>query len=99
MNRDVDELPPLTRLRCQTPSFKKTAGKAVAYFPHIDYDERTPPSKAEASLMCRTNGVQCPIAASCLKLGQSIKADRGIWGGRVMVDGKELHTTKEETNG
>jgi len=49
--------------------------------------------------MCRTSGQMCPIAAQCLKLGLAIEAPQGVWGGRVLVDGKDYYKNKEETNG
>lgn len=92
MNDGIDELPPMTRLRCQIPVIKTVNGKEIVYFPHADYDERTPPSEAEADLMCRTTGQMCPLAAECLRLGKDLEAPVGVWGGRVLVDGKEQHT-------
>ena len=97
MNEAIDNLPPLTRLRCQTPELRTVGGKTVAYFQHMDYDERTPPSGVEADLMCKTSGVMCPLAAQCLRLGLALQADHGVWGGRTLVDGKDYN--KEETNG
>lgn len=71
----------------------------MAYYEHIDYDERTPPTEKEADLMCRTAGVMCPLAAYCLKLGLALEADQGVWGGRVLVDGKDYYARQtEETN-
>lgn len=99
MNDAIDDLPPLTRLRCQTPQIRDENGKAVAYFQHMDYDERTPPTEAEASLMCKTSGRMCPLAAQCLKLGLALEADLGVWGGRTLVDGEDYYQIKEETNG
>lgn len=91
MNDAIDNLPAMTRLRCQTPQEKTVGEKEVAFFQHLDYDERTPPTEREADLMCRTTGVMCPVAATCLKLGKALSADHGVWGGRVFVDGEELH--------
>jgi len=99
MNDAIDSLPPLTRLRCRSPQLRVVAGKEVAYLPHMDYDERTPPSKQEADLMCRTTGRMCPVAEQCLKLGLSIEADHGVWGGKVLVDGKQYYEHEEETHG
>lgn len=98
MNEAIDNLPSHSRLRCQNPEVHTKAGKEVIYFPHTDYDERTPPTEAEADLMCRTSGVMCPLAAHCLALGLSLNAPTGVWGGRVLVDGEEYNTHKEETN-
>lgn len=99
MNDAIDDLPPLSRLRCQNPEIRKTGGKEVAYFPHMDYDERTPPTEKEADLMCRTSGRKCPVAAQCLALGLAIAAPQGVWGGRVLVDGKDYYKhNKEETD-
>lgn len=100
MNDAIDDLPPLTRLRCQNPTVRKTGGKEVAYFEHMDYDERTPPTEREANLMCKTSGRMCPLAAQCLRLGLALEADHGVWGGRTLVDGRDYYKqNKEETNG
>lgn len=98
MNAAIDELPSMTRLRCQNPQVRKVGGKSVAYYQHMDYDERTPPNKATALAMCKTTGRMCPVAAQCLKLGQAIEADLGVWGGHVFVDGEDYYN-KEETHG
>ena len=99
MNDAIDDLPPFTRIRCMNPQIKKSGEKEIAYYEHIDYDERTPPSEKEADLMCRTAGVMCPLAEHCLKLGLALGAEQGVWGGRVLVDGKDYHVrNKEETN-
>ncbi len=99
LNDAIDEMPPLTRLRCQTPQIKKVKGKEIAYFQHMDYDERVPPTEREASLMCKTAGRMCPVAAQCLKAGLATEAGLGVWGGRVLIDGKDYYNTEEETNG
>lgn len=65
----------------------------------MDYDERTPPTEEEADLLCKTSGEPCPLAAYCLQLGLALEAPVGVWGGRVLVDGKEYHSNKEEING
>lgn len=44
--------------------------------------------------MCRTSGVMCPLAAECLRLGKALDAPAGVWGGRVLVDGKEQQDKK-----
>jgi hypothetical protein len=98
MNNAIDNLPPLTRLRCQNPQIKEVRGKDVAYFQHIDYDERTPPTEKEADLMCRTTGQMCPLVAECLKLGLALQADQGVWGSRVLVDGRDYYEHKEKIN-
>ncbi len=54
----------------------------------MDYDERVPPTAEEADLMCRTGGMKCPIAEQCLALGLALKAESGVWGGKVLVDGE-----------
>lgn len=95
-NTAIDNLPPLTRLRCQVPRVEKFNGKNIMYYPHMDYDERTPPTRAEAELMCRTSGRKCPLAAQCLKLGLALEADHGVWGGKTLVDGKVYNTKTEE---
>lgn len=91
MNDGIDNLPPLTRLRCQIPMTKTVGGKTVVHYPHTDYDERTPPQQNTADLMCKTSGRMCPLAEQCLKLGKVLEAPVGVWGGRVLVDGKEVH--------
>jgi Transcription factor WhiB. len=96
MNDAIDDLPPFTRLRCQNPQIREIRGKEVAYFEHADYDERTPPTEREADLMCRTAGVMCPLAAHCLKLGLTLGADQGVWGGRVLVDGVDYYARQSE---
>ena len=68
------------------------------HYAHMDYDERTPPTEAQAKLMCKTSGRMCPVAAQCLKLGLAIEASQGVWGGRVLVDGEDYYN-KEEMNG
>ena len=98
MNDAIDDLPPFTRLRCQNPQIREIRGKEVAYFEHADYDERTPPTEREADLMCRTAGVMCPLAKYCLKLGLALEADQGVWGGRVLVDGKDYYARQMEEN-
>ena len=97
MDEAIDSLPPQTRLRCRTPEIRTVAGKQVAYYPHMDYDERTPPSEETADLMCRTNGIMCPVAATCFANGLVLSPDHGVWGGRTIVDGKDYHK-KESTN-
>lgn len=99
MNEAIDNLPSHMRLRCQNPEVRQANGQEFLYFPHTDYDERTPPTEAEADLMCRTTGQMCPLAEYCLKLGLVLEAPVGVWGGRVLVDGEEYHTRKEEENG
>ena len=96
MNRQIDELEG-ERLRCQAPQVRQGKDRTLVYFPHTDYDERTPPTEAEADLMCKTRGVKCPLAAQCLRLGQAV-GDHGVWGGRVLVDGTDYYK-KEETHG
>ncbi len=88
MNDAIDDLPPFERLRCQTPQVRERDGKTIEYYPHVDYDERVPPTQAQANLMCRTAGVMCPLAEQCLKLGLALEAKTGVWGGRVLVDGE-----------
>lgn len=88
------------RVRCQIPELREKNGKKVAYFPHMDYDERTPPTEREADLMCRTKGVMCPLAELCLRLGTSFDDSHGVWGGRTIVDGKDYYArNKEESHG
>lgn len=100
MNRAIDALPPMTRLRCQNPTLALIHGKYATIFPHMDYDERTPPSERTAHKMCLTAGQMCPVTEECYDLGLAIGADHGIWGGRVLVDGKDYYAmNKEETNG
>lgn len=91
MNEAIDNLPSMVRLRCQNPEVKKTQSRPLLHFAHIDYDERTPPSEEQADLMCRSSGVMCPLAEMCLSLGLELEAPVGVWGGRVLVDGKEYH--------
>ena len=99
MNDAIDELPPFTRLRCQNAQTREKDGKTFAYYEHMDYDERTPPTEKEADLMCRTAGVMCPLAEYCLNLGLALGASQGVFGGRVLVDGKDYYArNKEETN-
>ena len=94
MNEQIDNLPPMVRLRCQSPEVRDKGGKTILYFPHVDYDERTPPNAAEADLMCKTAGRMCPIAATCLKLGLELEAPVGVWGGRTIVDGTDYNGGK-----
>jgi len=96
LDRAIDNLPQFTRLRCRSPEMKTIHGEEKLVFPHVDYDERTPPSEREADLMCRTNGIMCPVAAQCFASGLVQDAD-GVWGGRVLVDGKDYY--KKEKNG
>lgn len=91
LNDAIDELPPLTRLRCQVPVIKEQHGKTIEYYAHTDYDERTPPTERQAELMCKTNGIVCPVAELCNALGNAIEAPVGIWGGRVLVDGEDYY--------
>lgn len=93
MDAAVDKLPSMVRLRCQTPQVREEDGVDKAYFQHVDYDERTPPSPGEANLMCKTAGKMCPLAAQCLALGLALEADGGVWGGNTLVDGK-IYTPK-----
>jgi hypothetical protein len=97
LNDRIDELPPLTKLRCQIPEVKVLHGKTVEYYPHMDYDERIPPTEEQADLLCRTEGIMCPLAAYCNRAGMALEAPVGVWGGRVLVDGKDYYT-KEVTN-
>jgi len=73
------------------------AGKEVAFFPHMDYDERTPPTAAQADLMCRTAGKMCPVAEQCLKRGLASPDGNGVWGGKTLLDGK-IYNQKEEAH-
>lgn len=98
MNNEIDDLPPLVRLRCQSPQLRTVRGKNVAIFPHMDYDERTPPTEEEAALLCTTSGRMCPLAATCLSMGLALGSDHGVWGGRTLVDGRDYYEHKEETN-
>lgn len=91
MNSAIDKLPPFERLRCQNPQVRTVGEKNVAYFQHMDYDERTPPTEGEADLMCKTSGRPCPVAKECLQLGLALEAVSGVWGGRVLVDGKDYY--------
>jgi hypothetical protein len=50
----------------------------------MDYDERTPPSREEAALMC----VGCPFFEQCSEFADVLKPDAGVWAGRVWIDGK-----------
>ena len=91
MNEAIDDLPVSERLRCQTPIVKQREdGRKYLYFPHMDYDERTPPTPAEAELMCTTAGVPCPVAEQCLALALAQKSAVGVWGGKTFVDGEIL---------
>lgn len=95
MDNAIDNLPPFETLRCQSPQVKTVRGRKIAYYQHIDYDERTPPTEREADLMCKTAGKPCPVADLCLQLGTALHADTGVWGGRVLVDGEQYHTKKK----
>lgn len=91
IDETIDRLPANTRLRCWAPEVKTRNDKEVAFYPHVDYDERTPPTKEEADLMCRTSGVLCPIASLCFEYGVALQAPVGVWGGQVLVDGKPYY--------
>lgn len=91
MNEAIDNLPPLVRLRCQNPEVRTKNGHEALHFAHTDYDERTPPSKVEADLMCRTSGQMCPLAEMCLRLGLELEAPVGVWGGKTLVDGVDYY--------
>lgn len=95
MNEAIDSLPPLVRLRCQVPDLRVKDGRQIAYYQHTDYDERTPPTERQADLMCRSSGKMCPLAEQCLKLGLSLEASGGVWGGRTLVDGKDYYNKEE----
>ena len=99
MNEAIDSLPSNVRLRCQNPEVVDDGGKETLFFPHVDYDERTPPTEEEAELLCTTSGEMCPLAKYCLALGLAIDAPVGVWGGRVLVDGKDFYKQEEEVNG
>lgn len=73
--------------------------KEIEYYPHMDYDERTPPTQREARLMCKTAGRTCPVADQCLKTGLSIQAPVGVWGGQVLVDGERYYPGRIKNNG
>lgn len=96
LNRAIDNLPAYERLRCRNPQLKNTHGRPTLYFPHMDYDERIPPTEEDADRMCRTAGVMCPIAQQCLALGLALRAPSGVWGGRVLVDGEIYRTNKKD---
>lgn len=96
LNNAIDELPPLTKLRCQIPQSRISNGREIEYYPHIDYDERIPPTEEEADLLCKTNGVMCPVAQYCNALGVALNAPTGVWGGRVLSDGEELYQHRNE---
>ena len=91
MNEEIDDLPPLTILRCQIPELRIVNKKRILVYPHVDYDERTPPNAKKAELMCKTGGRTCPLAKTCLKLGHALNAPAGVWGGRTLVDGQEIN--------
>lgn len=94
----IDEVPETNRVRCRTPEVRTQGGATLLHYPHTDYDERTPPTQEEARLMCSTSGQICPVADKCYKLGIALEAPVGVWGGEVLVDGKNYYK-KESKNG
>lgn len=70
---------------CEVPEIRVNAeGKEYKYFPHIDYDERTPPGVVEAMKMC----FACPVLEQCAEYARTLRPKTGVWGGEVYVDGK-----------
>ena len=102
LDRAIDALPGTERLRCRNPEVRsKRDGKEFSYYPHADYDERTPPGALVAKLMCRTAGKPCPVQEQCLAFALAIKPSVGVWGGVTFIDGvpQGITNNKEEANG
>ncbi len=97
LNKAVEELPPGTRLRCKNPEVRtKEDGREYLYFPHMDYDERTPPGVVAADLMCRTAGQMCPVQEQCLVYALSLAPLVGVWGGKTFIDGTPVGITNNQ---
>lgn len=79
----IDNLPENTRIRCPNPELRE--GKV--YFPHMDYDERTPPDPVTAQMMCWTAGAPCGVQDECLAYALLLEPRVGVWGGKVFIDG------------
>jgi len=96
LDEAIDDLDPLVRLRCRNPEVREKNGKQILYYPHMDYDERTPPDPITAQAMCTTSGVLCPVAAECEHYARMLKVSTGVWGGRAFVDGQPLGITNNK---
>jgi Transcription factor WhiB len=79
----IDNLPENVRLRCRNPEVRD----GRLYFPHMDYDERTPPDAFTAQMMCWTSGKPCPVTEECLAYALLTEPTVGVWGGTVFIDG------------
>lgn len=54
---------------------------------YVDYDEETPPSKAEAFKLC--NG--CPMLVECGRFANAYRPVIGVWAGEVWQEGKVMY--------
>lgn len=92
----ADELPARIRLRCRNPELIVKNGKEILYYPHMDYDERTPPDPITALRMCTTKGRLCPVAEECFNYASLLEASTGVWGGHAFIDGKPTGITNNQ---
>ena len=102
LDRAIDALPGTERLRCRNAEVRtKRDGTEFSYYPHADYDERTPPGPLVARLMCRTAGKPCPVQEQCLALALTLNPSVGVWGGVTFIDGvpQGITNNQEEPNG
>lgn len=90
MDDAIAAMPPFTRLRCRNPELRKVGGKDSEYYPHMDYDERTPPNRFAARALCTTEGKMCDVWEQCEAFAEALKPDLGVWAGRVYVDGTSV---------
>lgn len=91
LDEAIDDLPANSRLRCRTPVVQTNReGKKFLGYPHMDYDERTPPDPLTALQMCSTAGRLCPVAEECRLYGEALGDVSGVWGGVTFVDGQPL---------
>lgn len=72
-------------LKCQRPEtrYDKERGKFYDYYPHTDYDERTPPTRSQAQRMCSG----CPVFAECKLWAEVTHPPIGVYAGVVYIDG------------
>lgn len=60
--------------------------------PYMDWDERNPPTAEEAAKLCSG----CPLMRACANAQKAAREPFGIWGGRVIIDGRFIHKKKGE---
>ena len=87
LNMAIDKKATNGALKCQTPVLKERGdGGVTDYYPHMDYDERIPPSEEDARRMC----LDCPVIRECFMLATTLRPTTGVWGGVTWLEGRPL---------